>query len=545
MGYKKSFGLALAILLLASFPAQSPAQPQTTGTGLANVTNTTSPSQTIDPSGPIMLSANVVSGDGGPAPTGTVTFEDITLNQTVSTVALDIVSGEESTATSTVTGVLARGDHQIVAQYSGDSNYAPASSEPMVIDVEPSSTTTTETKGATVTTVTASPPVLAPSTTETLTATIAPSAAVSGTSYTFTGTVSFYDHGTTLLGTATVSSGTATLAGIALANNVSHSVTAIYSGDTNWLASTSAALPLAATTLPDTVVLTSNFPTLSPGQLLVLTVTVTPTSTPATGAEQNPTGNVIFYNGTTILSTVALIAAATGDSATATYTTETLPGGQDTVYAAYQGDLYYDAGDSNPLTLDIQDFTIVPASTNPPTNLTIVQGASGAAGFVITGLGGFNSPIQVLCAVPSQADMTCTTSPQVVTPPGTATFVVQTFLPGQQPVTTALMRDIPPGWPRAIGGSALAILGVFLLPFGGKTRMFAARSTRRLLTLLLLLTGLCSAGIGCSNNGTTTNGTGTPFGVSTLKITASANVDNTVVSHSVYLTVNVVAPVSQ
>jgi hypothetical protein len=34
---------------------------------------------------------------------------------------------------------------------------------------------------------------------------------------------------------------------------------------------------------------------------------------------------------------------------------------------------------------------------------------------------------------------------------------------------------------------------------------------------------------------------GTPLGVATLKITASAYVDNAVVSHSVYLTVNVLA----
>jgi hypothetical protein len=34
----------------------------------------------------------------------------------------------------------------------------------------------------------------------------------------------------------------------------------------------------------------------------------------------------------------------------------------------------------------------------------------------------------------------------------------------------------------------------------------------------------------------------TPPGVATLKITASAYVDNAVVSHSVYLTVNVLAP---
>jgi hypothetical protein len=61
------------------------------------------------------------------------------------------------------------------------------------------------------------------------------------------------------------------------------------------------------------------------------------------------------------------------------------------------------------------------------------------------------------------------------------------------------------------------------------------------LILLLLLAGMGGAGIGCSSV-TGVNSTGTPLGVATLKITASANVDNAVVSHSVYLTVNVLAP---
>jgi hypothetical protein len=712
------------------------ATPETTGTGLANVTNTIGPGQTINPSGSIVLSANVVSGDGGPVPTGTVTFRDTTLGQTVASVALEIGTGETSTATDTVTGVLTQGGHQLEADYSGDVNYAPASSALVVVEVQPSSTTTTvtpstdtpaggatftvsaaitsldagtgalppsgtvdfrldgvsqglkpvvtgspstasismtapyasgahqvaafysgdinynnstsqavtitvnkspttivvvpatltptagssllvtanitasnpatasptgtvtlmldgasqgtatvtsgspstasvtiplitagphtltaaysgdnsyagstsapvaitATKGATVTTITATPPILAAGAPETLAATIAPAAAVTGTVYTIAGTVSFYDNGATLLGTAAIVSNVATLSGISLANNVSHSITAIYSGDPNWLASTSTALALAATTQPDSVVLSSNLSALSPGQALVLTVTVTPTSTPALGAEQNPTGSVVFYNGTTIIGTAALVGAPVGDSSIATLTSETLPGGQDVIYAAYLGDLYYDAATSNLLTLDIQDFTITPAPTNPLTNLNIVQGTSGSASFVVGGLGGFNNTVQVICAVPSQDDMTCTTSPQQTTPPGTVTFVIQTFLPGQQ-TTAALNRRTPPIWPRAAGGTALAVLCFFLLPFGRRARIFARRGTRQILMLLLLLAGIGGAGIGCSSV-TGVNGTGTPLGVATLKITATAYIDNTVVNHSVYLTVNVVTPSS-
>jgi hypothetical protein len=338
-----------------------------------------------------------------------------------------------------------------------------------------------------------------------------------------------------------VSSDVATLSGITLANNVSHSITAIYSGDPNWLTSTSIALPLAATTLPVYVVLTSNLGAGSPGQALILTATVTPTSTPPTSYEQNPSGVVIFYDGTTAIGTVSLSPAPLGDSSTATLTTQTLPGGQDALTAFYQGDLYYDAGTSNLLTLSIQDFTIAPSPSNPSTNLNIVQGTSGSAGFVINGMGGFNNMIQVVCAVPTQDDMTCTASPQQLAPPGTVSFVIQTFLPGQQAAPTTASRGTPPIWPRAASGTALAVLGFLLLPFGRRARIFTRSSTLRLWIFLLLLIGLGGAGIGCTSS-IAVNGTGTPLGVATLKITASANIDNTVVSHSVYLTVNVLAP---
>jgi hypothetical protein len=508
------------------------AMAQTTGTGLANVTNTTGPGQTINPFGSIVLSASIVSGDGGPAPTGTVMFEDITFDQSVATASLEVGTGETSTATITVTGALSKGSHQVVANYSGDANYAPANSQAVTVTVN---------KGATVTTVTATPPALAPSAPETLTATIAPSMAASGTMYTFTGTVNFYDNGTTLLGTAAVASSLATLSGVPLANNVSHSITALYSGDVNWLTSISTPLALAATTLPDSVVLTSNAAAAAPGQALVLTVTVTPASTPALGAEQNPTGNVVFYDGTVIIGNAPLVADPLDDGSVATLTTETLPGGQDVIYASYPGDRYYDAELSNLLTLAVEDFTIAPAATNPPTNLNIVQGSSGSAAFVIAGLGGFNNAIQVVCAVPSQDQMTCSTSPQQITPPGTAGFVIQTFSPGQQGTTETAGNRKPPVWPRAAGGTALAVLGCLLMPFGRRARILTRRSTPRIMIFLLLLAGLGGAGIGCSSV-TGVNSTGTPLGVATLKITASANVDNAVVSHSVYLTVNVLAP---
>jgi hypothetical protein len=248
---------------------------------------------------------------------------------------------------------------------------------------------------------------------------------------------------------------------------------------------------------------------------------------------------VVFYNGTTIIGEAALAAVPLTDTSTATLTIQTLPGGMDTVSAVYLGDLYYDKATSNLLSLNIQGFTITPDPSNPATNLNIVQGSAGTAAFDITGLGGFNNLVQVVCAVPTQDDMTCTATPQQVVPTAPVTFVVQTFTSGGPSSTTTVSRNHP-FWPRAAGGSALAFLGIFLLPLGRRARLFAGRNSRRFGMLLLLLIGLGSAGIGCSTVSGVVSA-GTPLGVATLKITASAYVDNTVVSQSVYLTVNVLA----
>jgi hypothetical protein len=318
-----------------------------------------------------------------------------------------------------------------------------------------------------------------------------------------------------------------------------HTLEAVYAGDANYTAANGQATITVVTVLPVTVVLTSNFNPAPPGAAVILTATVTPNTPPMAGAEQNPSGNIIFYDGTTIIGEASLAAVPMTDSSTASITTQTLPGGYDSLTAVYLGDASYDTETSNVLTLGVENFTITPSSSNPPTNLDIVQGQSGTVSFIVTGLGGFGDQIQVICAVPSQDDMTCTATPQQIVPPGTVTFTVQTFVSGGP---SASNNHREPIWPQAAGGTALAVLGFFLLPYGRRARILASRSTRRFLVLLLLLVGLCGVGIGCNSvAGYVAPTSGTPLGVATLKITAAAYVDNTVVSQSVYLTVNVLA----
>ena len=630
MGYTAGAGYDLATGL-GSVNAQAlvKAWPQATGTGATEIVLTYSPTQandTYNPSAVITFTATVASKTSGATPTGTVSFTDSTSGAALAGSPVQLSSA--GTATLAVSSGLSIGGNNIVASYSGYSTYAANSAQPVVITLEPSSTTVTVTpstttpasganftvtaaltvgspvagaatpagevtlnldgkatgaatlttsggqtsasftvaapssagahtlqavyagntdydastsnpvtltvaKGAVTITLTAAPATMSPGIPEAFTAVLAAaSGSTGGTS--ITGTVSFYD-GNTLLGTATVTSYAATLSSVALDTTKSHLITAVYSGDTNWAAVTSAPLSLLSAQLPDTVTLTAMPTAAGPGQAITFTATVTPVSAPAANYEQNPTGKVTFYIGTTVIGS-ATLAAAVGNSSTATFTSANLPAGSDVVAAVYAGDSYFAIGTSNTVTVTVQDFSVAPAPSNP-SNLTIMKGQSGTASFIVSGLGGFGNQIQVTCNVPPPADMTCSATPVQVTPTSTVTFTIQTYTTGgPSSTTTTSRRGAGPGpWMKAAGGFALAFV-VVLAPIGRR-----ARTLRRWMALVLLLAGLCGAGMGCgSSSNSNTSGDGTPLGVATITITATAYVDQATVSHSVYLNVNVV-----
>jgi hypothetical protein len=439
----------------------------------------------------------------------------------------DAVTTSGKTSASFSVTISGGGSHNLQAVYAGDTNYVSSTAAAVSVTVS---------KGATVTTLAATPATLSPGVPETLTATIAAASGSSGTA-TFTGTVTFYD-GVSQLGTANVSSGTATLPNVTLSTTATHVITAAYSGDDSWASSTSNAVTLKAVLIPTTVTLSVSPSTAAPGQVVTMTAIVSPATAPASTVEQNPTGNVVFYNGTTIIGTVALTAAANNTS-TAQLLFATLPAGTATLTAVYAGDAVYATATSNSITITVQDFTLTPGPNNPPSDLDIIKGTSGQFSFVVSGVGGFNAPIAITCAVPATDYMTCVPNVSTITPTGTVTFTVNTFLTGSQ---ASLHRNHPSIWPRAASGTALAALLFFLLPAGRRTRAFSERG-RHTLILLLLLGSLGAAGMGCSSvSGSASSGDGTPLGLTTLKITAASNVDNTVFSHNAYVNVNVLPP---
>src|SRR3989449_4000475 len=142
-------------------------------------------------------------------------------------------------------------------------------------------------------------------------------------SATATGTVTFY-NGTQILGTGTISGGTATYSTSAFAPG-SYSITASYSGDTNYLPSTSGAITQTVNA-PATATTTTVSSSLNPS-VFGDSVTFTATVNSATA-----TGTVTFYNGTQILGTGTL------SGGTATYSTTALPPCTYSITASYSGD---------------------------------------------------------------------------------------------------------------------------------------------------------------------------------------------------------------
>ena len=158
-----------------------------------------------------------------------------------------------------------------------------------------------------------------------------------------TGTVIFKD-GSTTLGTGTLSTlngvTTATFSTGSLAVG-SHSITATYSGDLNFNASTAAAVneQIRAGTGTSTSLITSLNPSYYGQQVsFIATVSVGAPGSPA------PTGTVTFKDGTKTLGTAVLI--TTNGVTKAIFATSSLAVGRHSITAVYFGDLNFNASTS-------------------------------------------------------------------------------------------------------------------------------------------------------------------------------------------------------
>jgi hypothetical protein len=261
---------------------------------------------------PVTFTA-MVSSSTPPAPIGSVTFKDGP--NVLATVSLDSSGNASYTPP-----MLSAGCHFITAAYSGDATYGPGSMELVQPVLQTSSVT-----------LSAMPNPSVYGQAVTFTATIT---AGGPTANKPEGLVTFMD-GNQVLGTVTLnplglasSDGQVSFTTSSLAAG-NHTITAVYSGDTNFTGSASDALTQVVNQAETTTALDSSRNPSTFGDAVTFTATVTPNA-PGSGT---PTGVVIFMDGDTVLGTATLDA-----NGHATFTISDLAVGHHSIMAVYTGD---------------------------------------------------------------------------------------------------------------------------------------------------------------------------------------------------------------
>jgi len=320
---------------------------------------------------------------GGPKPTGTLTFFDGSQNlgwiASLDSTGRGSIPIPEPLATPLVCAptcptdvsamVLSAGSHTITVKYSGDANYAPATSSALS---PPVSLVQQITKAPTATTVSGACAVVGVPSQCVAAASVADTQPPSGGPYRFmtmgssgltdgdpSGTVQFF-NGSTSLGTAALTPNTAAnVTSTASLNTTSAGTSAVYSGDANFQASSSTSASKGTVLLSLT---TSSNPSTA-GHSVTLTASLGVTIAGFTVVL--PTGTVAFLDGTTLVGLVSV------SGATVSITTTFSTAGPHLLSASYSGDANYLAASTgsygqivNPPSGTLGVLTL---TANPPT----------------------------------------------------------------------------------------------------------------------------------------------------------------------------------
>jgi hypothetical protein len=287
--------------------------------GIATVKLSVTPSA-VTPGEVATLTATVAGPKYGSAPTGTVTFKS------GSKVLENVRLSSAGTATCK-TPALSEGSYILIADYSGDATYAAGASAALDLNVA---------KIKTATTLTADPNPAFTKQRVTFTAKVAAKTGIGKPC----GSVTCMD-GTTKLSTVALTSATGVASFSTEALTVrSHSVTAVYEGNSRFVASTSNLVDeKIKAPIDTTTTLTASTKSVVAGAKVTFTAKVK-----AASGSVEPTGTVAFWAGSKILGKATL--TKTG---TATFATSTLAAGQHSIKADYSGD----AGDISSVSLAV------------------------------------------------------------------------------------------------------------------------------------------------------------------------------------------------
>ena len=491
----------------------------TAAAGQASLTATTT-TLSATPTSPnisqTVVFSSTVSATSG-TPTGTVQFSSngVALGSPVT-----LVNG---VATSTAQSFTTVGTYTISAVYSGSSAFSDSSAPSLLLNVIASgSTKSTSTLTATASTATPSTPVGFTDT-------------VTGTGGTPSGTVQFKLNGANFGSPVALAGGVATLAPADLIAG-SDTVTAIYSGDNTFAASTSNPVTVTVTALTSSTSISISAPTTTAAGYLVFSGTVT-----GTGGS-TPTGTLDLYSGgaSVLQSPIPL----TNGSLAVAISFAGTPPGTYTVYWVYSGDANYASSQSAPTNFTISS-SFVPTYTLTASNATVTATAGAAATNTVTvaSTNGYSTAITLGCSASytgSSTDTivepTCTFSPasiNLLTDNNTLVNPASVY----ETSTVTLTTVVPHAIQRAgntnpiafttFGGAALAGLFLFSIPALRRRRSWNALAC---VLLLFAAAGISGCGSGGSNSGGGGGGgtlTGSPSGNYTITVTGTGGVTTT------------------
>jgi Bacterial Ig-like domain (group 3)/Abnormal spindle-like microcephaly-assoc'd, ASPM-SPD-2-Hydin len=312
---------------------------------------------------------------------------------------------------------LTQGAHSITAQYSGNPSYA-VSTSPAITQTVNAATT-----AATSTTVVSSlnPATVGQSVMFTATST-------SATAGTLTGTITFFDGATQIGAPVTISSGSASVSTTTL-TQAAHSITAKYSGDAKFSASTSPTLTETVnvgTKAATSSVVTSSLNPSTTGASVPFTATV------SSATAGTITGTVTFLDGATSLGM-----STVGAGGKATLMTSALAQGSHSITAQYGGDANF-AGDTSPAFTETVNAAALIATT------TMLTGpAAGTTGASVSFMASVTpaSGTKVPTGTVTFLDGATTLGPGTLNGSGSATFATSTLAAGMHSITAQYGGD--------------------------------------------------------------------------------------------------------
>jgi hypothetical protein len=483
-----------SVAVMEASPAASPA---------ATTTTLVAAPTTVAYGTTVTYTATVTSSSG--VPTGSVNF--ISGGVTLATETLNS-TGVAIFATSS--GQI--GKNTLYAQYVGNSEFASSSSNQAVVTVETIPTTTT---------------LSTPTPTAVVTTYVVFNVVVKDTTGTGvpTGIVEFLYDGVKGGGIATLDSSGAGSSGDRYLTPGTHTIQAVYQGDSTHAISRSNTITV--TILPQiqtTTTLTTPTPTAVMGEYVVFNVQVSDNT--GTGV---PTGVVEFlYDGVKGGGVATLNSSGAGTSGD-----RYLTPGTHTIQGVYQGDSSHAISRSNILIINIVDFSV----TANPSTLSIAQGKIGTSVLTLTSLGGFDLPVELKC-VEFPKNSTCKLSSATVTPTAAGATTNVTITTNQSPIYAGVPSNPYPGSrsPRpmmALAGSGFAGL-VLLLGLRNRKSIASLRSWSNVLLGAALFGTILSLASSCGFQNPKT-----PTGTDTVQITATGTYGSTVLSHSVSIQVTI------